>query len=251
MRTAFALILFALALLPSVSHAEESPTAIFRAIQANDLKALDAAIADSADALSSRSESGATPLLFATYLERETMVRRLQAAKPKLDFFEACVVGDLKTLRQALARGQSVNARSPDGFTALGLAVFFRQPTAARLLIDAGADLNAKAGNSLQVAPIHAAVARADIATLGLLLERGADPDLTQQKRMRPIHDAAASGNLAATAMLLMFGANAEAKSEDGNSPADLAQAKGHLDLARQLRQYVSRKTNTDSSPDS
>jgi uncharacterized protein len=54
-------------------------------------------------------------------------------------------------------------------------------------LIDAGADLNAKANNALQVAPIHAAIARSDIATLGLLLERGADPNLTQQKLVRPL----------------------------------------------------------------
>jgi uncharacterized protein len=223
--------------------AKDLSTELFEAIQKSDQKVVDAVLAGptktTLETLSARNPSGATPLLFAAYLERETMVQQLRAAKPKLDFFEACVVGDLSALRGALARGQNVNERAPDGFTALGLAVFFRQPQAAMLLVDAGAELDAKASNALQVAPIHAAVARSDLATLGLLLERGADPNLTQQKLVRPIHDAAASGNLAATAMLLMFNADATVKTEEGSTPVDLARAKGHAELALQLERYI------------
>jgi uncharacterized protein len=226
-------------LLAQWCNADKIDNSVFNAIENNNLKALDRALSTGSADLAKRNDRGLTPLLLAAYLERQSMVPRLRSAKPNLDFFEACVVGDLKRLRTVLARGQDVDERSPDGFTPLGLAVFFRQPLAARLLIDAGADLNASATNAQQVAPIHAAIARADIATLGLLLERGADPNLAQQKLVRPIHDAAASGNLAATAMLLMFNADARSKTEEGNSPADLAKTKGHVELARQLERYV------------
>jgi ankyrin repeat protein len=40
------------------------------------------------------------------------------------------------------------------------LAVFFRQPQTARLLLDAGANPSNRARNALGVGPVHAAVAR-------------------------------------------------------------------------------------------
>ena len=71
---------------------------------------------------------------------------------------------DVAGVKRFLARGTDVDLRSPDGFTPLGLSVFFRQPDVARLLVEAGADVDAKASNTLQVAPIHAAVARSDFS---------------------------------------------------------------------------------------
>ncbi len=246
MRTVAAFLVLAFVQLIHPCLAMDKPASnVFEAIQRDDQKALATLLASPPellrDILSARNASGATALLYAAYLEREAMLQTLRKAKPKLDFFEACVVGDLPTLRSALARGQDINAFAPDGFNALGLAVFFRQPEAASLLINAGADLNARSKNVSRVGPIHAAVARADLATLGLLLERGANPNLPQQKLVRPIHDAAASGNLAVTAMLLMFGADTTVKTEEGQTPADLARAKGHAELALRLDQYLNR----------
>jgi uncharacterized protein len=186
-----------------------------------------------------RSEKGLTPLMLAAYLEQQEMVQLIRTHKPNLDFHEACIVGDMVTIRQVLARGQDVNQFSPDGFTPLGLAVFFRQEAAARLLIDAGADLNKKANNTTQVAPIHAAVARADLKTLQMLLLRGADPNLPQQRMMRPLHEASAAGSVPAAAMLLMFGADISTKNEEGKTARDFAREAGHAELAKQLERLT------------
>lgn len=211
----------------------------FDAIRANDLAALRAIVEADRDALSRRSPQGVTPLLYAAYSERPALVAYLRDEAPALDFFEACVVGDVAGVKRFLARGTDVDLRSPDGFTPLGLSVFFRQPDVARLLVEAGADVDAKANNSLQVAPIHAAVARSDLATLQLLLEAGANPDLTQQRLMRPIHEASAAGNLPVVAMLLLFGADPVARNEEGKTPADFARDAGHAALADRLARFA------------
>jgi ankyrin repeat protein len=211
------------------------PSKIFELIKAGDQQQFLALLKNDSSALDVRNEQGISPLLYAAYLERSAMVDALRAQNPTLDFYEACVVGDLKRVQQLLARGQDVDVRSPDGFTPLGLSIFFKQPEVARILIDAGAALDAKASNTLQVAPIHAAVARSDLASLQLLLTHGADPDLTQQRLMRPIHEAAAAGNLPIVAMLLMFGADPQARNEERKTAADFARELGHLAIAERL----------------
>lgn len=208
---------------------------LFDAIGRNDVVSVDKLVAANPGLLSQRDEAGTSPLSFAAYVENQALTQHLLAARGVPDFYEAAITGDLPVIRAALAAGQDIEERAPDGFTALGLAVFFRQPEAARVLIDAGADVNARATNAFQVGPVHAAVAREDLATLELLLQRGADPNATQQKLLRPIHGAAMSGNTPLVALLLMFGADPSLASEDGQRAADCARSKGHTDLARRL----------------
>ena len=141
----------------------------------------------------------------------------------------------MAAVRAELARGRDVNEFAPDGFPALGLAIFFRQTEIANLLLDAGADVNAQSKNAMRVSAMSAAVARNDAAMLERLLYCGADPNLTQQRLFRPIHEAAMTGSGAAVALLLMFGADPNAVSEEGKRAADYARSKGHIDLAKKL----------------
>jgi uncharacterized protein len=222
----------------SPAHADPASD-LFAAIRANDAQAVDSILTREPSAVNAAGPNDVTPLIQAAYLERPLIVERLRRAKRELNFYEACIVGDMPTLQVQLARGQNVNALSPDGFPPLGLAVFFRQLEAARLLIESGADVNARAQNTFAVAPIHAAVARSDIATLQLLLLRGADPNLPQQRLLRPLHEAAAAGSVPIVAMLLSFGADPMVISEDGRSAADFARASGNADLAKQLEKVA------------
>jgi len=215
------------------AHATEP--SLFASIRSNDVQALTTLIQEDPASTSERSDQGVSPLLFAAYNERPEMVSILLKHTRDLSFFEACVVGDLPAVRRYIARGTDIDQHAPDGFTPLGLAIFFRQPAVARLLIDAGADVDAKASNTLQVAPIHAAVARSDFATLQLLLEAGADPNLTQQRLMRPIHEASAAGSLPIVAMLLFYGADAMARNEEGKLASDFAYQAGHESLGDRL----------------
>lgn len=211
-------------------------TPIMAAIRKDDLAALKQLVEARPSLVDGEDANGVTPLMQAAYLERGTMIEYLRDKRAAPNLFEACIIGDVDRLKRFLAEGIDVNQRSPDGFPLLGLAVFFRQRDTAKLLIDAGADVNARSRNTFNVAPVHGAVARGDIDTLELLLSKGADPNLVQQRWLRPIHEAAASGSLRIVALLLMFGADPAAVTEDGRAPADFAKASGHTALAELLR---------------
>jgi ankyrin repeat protein len=76
------------------------------------------------------------------------------------------------------------NAKSPDGFTALHLAIFGGSEEAVRLLLERGADPNALATSEIaRVRPLGTAafVGRSDLEKL--LLEAGADPYLPREER--------------------------------------------------------------------
>lgn len=80
--------------------------------------------------------------------------------------------GDAQSARLLIEAGAELDAAGADGNTALVLATFAGHPEVARVLLDAGADPNtAGAGYSA----LHAAALRGDLATTRALIARGAD----------------------------------------------------------------------------
>lgn len=151
---------------------------------------------------------GVSMLMLALYYEQPAVAKEIRGFVPELSFFEAVSMGEARAVRAALQGDPGlVNGLAPDGFPALGLAIFFRQPEVARILIDAGADVNLRAANAAKVAPIHAACARQDLAMLQLLLEHGADPKLAQDGGFTPLDTAKQTGNLEMETLLLAAGA--------------------------------------------
>lgn len=93
---------------------------------------------------------------------------------PTLDaFFAACAAGDLAVLRTLIDRDPAlVRARNRNGATGLHLAV--RHPDALRLLLERGADPNARdvGDNAL---PIHGAAGEGSLDSVRALLDAGSD----------------------------------------------------------------------------
>jgi uncharacterized protein len=128
-----------------------------------------------------------------------------------------------------------VNTFAPDGFFPLGLAAFFGHTRVVEFLLAHGADVAAVARNSQRVTALHGAVARRDVEIVKMLLERGADPNAKQERGFVPLHDAAANGNLALVQLLVTHGALVDARSEDGKTPGEMAAERGHADVAEWL----------------
>ena len=129
-----------------------------------------------------------TELLEALHSGNDQRVAELLAQDPDLNVFEASALGRADRLQQLLAADPGLaNAYGDDGFQPLTLACFYGHVEAARVLLDEGADPNTLGRNPyIQTNALHAAVAsenkgpdvRYELAEL--LLERGADPSISQ-----------------------------------------------------------------------
>jgi ankyrin repeat protein len=182
-------------------------------------------------------DNGVSVVLLALYHGKPKIAELLALRRTDLSVFEAAALGCLDRLRSLLDADPSAsNARASDGFHPLGLACFFGQERAARLLIEHGAEISTPSENAFNVQPIHSAAARKASSIVRLLLEHGADPNARQQKGYTPLHSAAQNGDTETAGILLAFGADSAPISDDGQIPADLAAAAGHPELAERLR---------------
>src|SRR5262245_47237945 len=213
---------------------------LFAAIDAVDEAAVAALLATQPGLASARDADGVSATLHALYRRRRRVAERIAAAAPQLDLFEASALGRSERVREVLAADSSAaHATSADGFTALHLAAYFAGPAGAEtasLLLDAGADANARSTNEMVVQPLHSAVSAGNEGVVAVLLGSGADVNAAQRAGYTALHGAAHNGAAAIADRLLAAGADRSARTDAGRTPADLAEEAGHAELAARLR---------------
>jgi ankyrin repeat protein len=184
-----------------------------------------AALLDEDRALLTAKEANTSAILLALYHGHPEIARLFLERGAQLTFPEACAIGDHQRALDLLENDPSlVRSYSDDGFPAAGLSIFFQHPELARVLIERGADVNAAARNPQRVAPVHAAAAVRDHQTMKLLLERGADPNARQQLGFTAFHAAASRGDIEMATILLQHGADPHLRTEDGKNSVDIAE---------------------------
>lgn len=189
---------------------------------------------------SARDAQGVSALLAARYRSDRNVLDLLLAADPDMDVFDAAALGHIDRLRARLEEDPArATAFAGDGFTALHLAAFFGKLDAARVLLAAGASVDAYGRNELENQPLHSAAAGRHVEVCRALLGAGAAVDATQHGGYTPLHAAAASGDLELAELFLSAGADPVVTNEVGQTAADLAEANGHPDLARRLREVA------------
>ena len=168
--------------------------AIIEAAKAGDEAAVRRLIAAHPKLAVQRLPSGESPLMAALYRGHRAVVSALVELGVEVDVFAAAATGNIEALERALQQPGTVNAHAYDGWTPLHLAAFFGQLDAARILVNAGADLQAESRNAMKNTPLHAATAGKHENIALMLLERGADPDAVDSGGFTPQKIASENG---------------------------------------------------------
>jgi hypothetical protein len=164
-------------------------------------------------------------------------LQALLAKKPALTFFEACGVGDTAEIARQLKRDPKLaTAWSDFGWSGLHLAAFSGVVGAVQLLLDRGADINARARSKFKNTPLQTALLTGQLATAKLLLERGADPLVRQAIGFTPLHEATLLGRRDLVDLLLAAGSEINSRTDDGRTSVTEALRGKHPELAEYLR---------------
>jgi ankyrin repeat protein len=201
-------------------------------VQAGDENGLRQFLEQNPDASEARDATGVSLVMHSVYRGRRDLGELIASKKKTLDRFEAAALGQIDQLRSCCGDRDAVNSVSADGFTALHFACFFRQPDAARVLIENGAAVDVAAANPTQVMPLHSAASARNLEAARLLLEHGAPVNARQQAGWVPLHSAAQNGDRAMVELLLAHGAKPELTNEQGKTAAAVAREKKHLEVA-------------------
>ena len=118
-------------------------------------------------------------------------------------------------------------------------------PTAAAA-IKAGADVNgldirANVAGPNGRRPLNYAAVQNDTAMITMLLDAGADINLTNRSGFTPLHHAAEAGSKEAATLLIAKEANFALRNKDGRTAEQIAEASRHPDITEILHQAMKR----------
>ena len=228
------------------AFAQVDADTLFGAIRAQDSSAV-ARLLDANPALASASnDRGRSAVMMALFLRddqlfltptRNPTLQALLRHHPTLTFFESCATGDFNAVKKALSQDATL-AKSwhPSGLSALHFAAFSGDVAVTKLLLDNGAQIDARARNDQINTPLQVALLPGNETTARLLLERGADPLIRQERGFAPLHEAAFIGRRDLVDLLLEKGADIDSRANDGRNAITEALRGGHPELADYLR---------------
>jgi hypothetical protein len=144
--------------------------------------------------------------------------------------------GNLPALRALLESGEDVNKKKEPklGRTALHFAAYFDIPVTLKILIEAGADMNAQ--DSEGITPLYLAAQEGNPMIVMELIKAGADVNLAGHDGGTPLHMAARYGYEGCAAVLIHAGADVHRRANTGTTPIQLAIDYKHEKIAKLLR---------------
>jgi len=153
-----------------------------------------------------------------------------------MSLLKSVLRGEIEGVRAAVKDAlDQIDAVDRDGRTALMHAIIDKNADIALILLEGGANPNAKDadGNT----PLHFATQGYDPKMAALLLANGAEVDPLDNNGNSPLSNAVfnSQGNGELIMLLIEKGANKNLKNVHGVSPSDLAASIGNYDVAKFL----------------
>eukprot|EP01036_Dinobryon_divergens_P029069 gene29069-38123_t len=145
--------------------------------------------------------------------------------------------GNLPEMIAALDKGYDINGVDHrNGSTPLYCAAYWGKRDIAALLLDRGANPNLT--NKDGYSPLLSAAAEGHLEVVALLLDRGANPNFTTDRGTTPLHQAVYYNHWDIVALLLQRGANPNLKRWADQTPLHEAAQEGHLDIVILLLEW-------------
>lgn len=144
------------------------------------------------------------------------------------ELMEACAQGNLEDVKRLLVQNTDVNEKDNNGFTALIHAAGSGHTKIAGVLIDNGADVNAK---NRAATVLMTAVGWGHIENVELLINRGADVNVKNAYGSTALMYAADGGFPEIVKILIANGADVNAKDDDGITALRLAAKHGYTEI--------------------
>jgi ankyrin repeat protein len=193
-----------------------------------------AAVEETPELARCRDAQGVSALMWSVYTHQPVIRDFLRGHAGELDISEAACLGDCECLRKLIA-ADAIQAReaSGDGWPPLHLAAAFSTAHAVTLLLKHGAHIHQISHNPMRNHALHACIALGNSVDVArLLVEAGADVNASAAGGYTPLHLAASQGSREIVALLLESGANRETRCDQGKTAADYARERGHFQVA-------------------
>ena len=151
------------------------------------------------------------------------------------ELHNAARAGDVETVKTLLASGVDIDETDFSTGTALHVAVGQGNQSIVQLLVEHGADLDAKSELNGARA-LHMAADFDEIAIIGRLLDNGADIEARDGELRTPLHRAAEAGLNGVVELLIDRGADINDREGNfGATPVQQAADNGHLETVELL----------------
>jgi ankyrin repeat protein len=162
-----------------------------------------------------------------------TYVASPTAVKSASDLIHAAAAGDLVQVKALIAAKADVNAKAPDGETALMYAVWGDHVRVVKALLAAEADVNAKNNNGITALIVASNKCKTEVVQA--LLTAGADVNAKAPDGVTALMVASHRGRTEVVNVLLKARADVNAKSNNGETAMMWASDMGHVDVVALL----------------
>lgn len=141
--------------------------------------------------------------------------------------------GEFEVMAAAIEGGMMVDAKAPNGMTALHVAAVLGRERFVSWLLERGAAVNDPAANG--ITPLNRAAMGGHLGTMELLLQAGADVNAAARWGATPLLSAVDRGRTEAVRLLLSAGADPTVTAMNGETALSLARKKEHREIVALL----------------